>query len=130
MIIRKVKIENYKCFKEFSIELDEGINILVGDNESGKSTILEAIHLALTGLLNGRYLKNELTQYHFNNEVVTDYVKSLKDKDGAPKGPPQILIEVFMSGDNLNFPRFLGHSDRLGSHSLQLKGYRGAIPQS
>jgi hypothetical protein len=30
----------------------------------------------------------------------------------------------------LNFPRFLGHSDRLGSHSLQLKGYRGAIPQS
>jgi len=101
MIIRKVKIENYKCFKEFSIELDEGINILVGDNESGKSTILEAIHLALTGLLNGRYLKNELTQYLFNNEVVTDYVKSLKDKDGAPKGPPQILIEVFMSGDNL-----------------------------
>lgn len=101
MIISKVKIENYKCFKEFSIELDKGINILVGDNESGKSTILEAIHLALTGLLYGRYLKNELTQYLFNNEVVTEYVKSLKDKDGEPKAPPHILIEVFMSGDNL-----------------------------
>lgn len=60
-MISKVKIENYKCFKEFSIELDKGINILVDDNESGKSTILEAIHLALMGLLNGRNLRNELT---------------------------------------------------------------------
>jgi len=101
MIISKVKIENYKCFKEFSIELDKGINILVGDNESGKSTILEAIHLALTGLLNGRYLKNELTQYLFNDEVVTNFVTSLKGKDSVPKAPPHILIEVFMSGDNL-----------------------------
>ncbi len=101
MIINKVRIENYKCFKEFSIELDKGINILVGDNEAGKSTILEAIHLTLTGLLNGKYLKNELTQYLFNNEVVTDYVKSLNDEHVAVKAPPHILIEVFMSGDNL-----------------------------
>jgi putative ATP-dependent endonuclease of OLD family len=89
MIIERVKIENYKCFKQFSIELNEGINILVGDNESGKSTILEAVHLALSGLLNGRYLKNELTHYLFNNEIVAEYIKSLKN--GVADIPPRIL---------------------------------------
>jgi putative ATP-dependent endonuclease of OLD family len=61
MKIERVKIINFKVFKgEFNLELNEGLNILVGNNESGKSTILEAIHLALTGLFNGKYLKNEL----------------------------------------------------------------------
>ncbi len=60
MNITKVTIENYKSFNgRFSFEPNKGLNILVGDNESGKSTILEAIHLALTEMLNGRYLKNE-----------------------------------------------------------------------
>lgn len=52
MNITKVIIENYKCFSgKFYFEPNKGLNLLVGDNEAGKSTILEAIHLALTGML-------------------------------------------------------------------------------
>lgn len=84
--IEKVKIINYKRFKgSFSINLNSGINIFVGDNESGKSTILEAIHLALSGLLNGRYFKNELSQYIFNEEIENEYIASLLTN---PIGPP------------------------------------------
>ena len=54
MAIRKIKIHNFKCFRDFETELNPGLNILVGDNEAGKSTILEAIHLALTGVYCGR----------------------------------------------------------------------------
>lgn len=51
MAIQKIKISNFKCFKGlFEIELNKGLNILVGNNETGKSTILEAMHIALTGL--------------------------------------------------------------------------------
>lgn len=100
MHINKVKIENFKCFKGvFTLSLNEGLNILVGNNEAGKSTILEAIHLALTGLLNGKYVKNELTQYLFNNEIVIEYIQSIKDKKALP--PPKIVIELFMSGADL-----------------------------
>lgn len=57
MHISRVKIKNFKCFKDtFSLELNNGLNIIVGNNEAGKSTILEAIHLALTGLSNGKYV--------------------------------------------------------------------------
>lgn len=81
------------------MDLNPGINIIVGNNEAGKSTIIEAIHLALSGLLNGRYLRNELSQYIFNKEIETIYLESLKN--GHPLPPPYILIEIFFSGNDL-----------------------------
>ncbi|EAF3171948.1 hypothetical protein CSI41_15195, partial [Listeria monocytogenes] len=43
-MIKKIKIENFKCINGcFELDLTTGINILVGNNEAGKSTILEAI---------------------------------------------------------------------------------------
>ncbi len=78
--------------------MNKGLNVLVGDNETGKSTILEAIHLALCGLLNGRYLKSELNQDIFNNDIRDEYLKNLKETTGSGEVPlpPQIVIEIFM----------------------------------
>lgn len=99
MYIKKVHIENFKRFhKSFDIEFNQGINIIVGDNESGKSTILEAIYLALTGLYNCRNIKNELTQFIFNKEAVKEYVDSIHA--GHPLKLPSILIEIYLEGDD------------------------------
>jgi len=111
MNITKVIIENYKCFKgKFSFEPHKGLNILVGDNEAGKSTILEAIHLALTGMLNGRYLKNELTQYLFNVESVSAYLKNLSEN--KPATLPHILIEIYFDGEDIALFNGNGNSDK------------------
>lgn len=100
MNITKVTIENYKSFNgRFTLVPNKGLNIIVGDNEAGKSTILEAIHLALTGLLNGRYLKNELTQYLFNIETVNAYVNNISEKKQAIL--PHILIELCIVGEDI-----------------------------
>lgn len=96
MYITKVKIKNFKRFKDlFTIELNPGTNILVGNNEAGKSTILEAIHLGLTGFLNGRPLKSELSQYLFNKEIECEYLESLTTSNKLL--PPSISIELFIS---------------------------------
>jgi AAA15 family ATPase/GTPase len=65
-MIKKVFIQNYKIFDHFELDLNDTLNIIVGDNETGKSTILEAINLALTKRLNGRFIEFELTPYLFN----------------------------------------------------------------
>ena len=108
MNIKKVNIKNYKCFEgSFSIEFNKSVNILVGDNESGKSTILEAINLTLTGILNGRYIKNELSQYLFNQDIINQYISEV-NKGNKPL-PPSIVIEVFFDGDD--FPLFEGNGN-------------------
>lgn len=99
MKITKVKITNFKCYKEtFTLKLNDALNVIVGGNESGKTTILEAVHLGLTGMLHGRPLKNDLTSYVFNLAAQQKYIESLKT--GTPLPPPAITIELFFSGDS------------------------------
>jgi putative ATP-dependent endonuclease of OLD family len=94
MYINKVIIENFKCFEgTFSLALNKNLNILVGDNEAGKSSIIEAIHMALTGWIYGKYLRNELTQSLFNEKVVSNYLRSLKKVKKLL--PPSIVIELY-----------------------------------
>lgn len=44
MIIKNIHLENWRCFrKPIEIEFSEGLNILYGPNESGKSTLIDSI---------------------------------------------------------------------------------------
>lgn len=93
MPIRKVIIENFKKIKnKFEVELNDRLNILVGNNGVGKSTILEAINVALTGYYDGQSIKRGLSQDLFNKEVVDDYLKSFRN--GQQQEPPEIRVTV------------------------------------
>ena len=93
MYISKVIIKNYRHLRNFKVILNDTLNVIVGNNECGKSTLLEAIHLTLSGQLNGRPLITELHPYLFNQDVVRDYIKALRARRPAP--PPYILIELY-----------------------------------
>ena len=98
MYIEKIKIKNFKCFKnEFELKLNKNVNIIVGENEAGKSTILEALNLILSGWFKGRYIHNELNEYIFNKETIKEYISCLQTE--TPLAPPSIKIEVFFSDD-------------------------------
>lgn len=104
MSIRKLKIKNFKCFSDwFTVDFKNGINILVGNNGTGKSTILEAINLVLTGTYHGRNIRNELTQYLFNKNIVENYIREVNK--GMNVEPPKIIIEAYFDAE---MPSFLG----------------------
>lgn len=108
MAIEKVIIQNFKKFKDpFEISFNENINLLVGDNESGKSTILEAIHVALTGRYAGRSIRNQLSAYLFNSETVQEYLESVES--GHPSAPPQIMIEIYFKSGTI--PEYEGNGN-------------------
>ena len=67
---------------------------MVGNNESGKSTVLEAVHMALSGIFRGKSIKNNLTQYLFNYDVVKQYLSDVNS--GHIVEAPYILIELYM----------------------------------
>ncbi len=108
-MIEKVRIRGYRKFRDLTFEPHPRFNILVGDNESGKSTLLEAIGLALTGRVNGRPATEELNPFWFNQDDVADFFEARKnDRQVAP---PVIDIEVFLA-DRDEFARHL-----LGAHN-------------
>lgn len=49
MILRRIELKNFGCFRENAFELREGMNLVSGPNESGKSTLMEAVGAVLFG---------------------------------------------------------------------------------
>ena len=98
MFITKVVIENYRCLRSCTTTLNDKLNIIVGNNECGKSTLLEAIHLALSGYLNGRPIQTELHPHLFNLATVREFIEYLRA--GKPAQPPHALIELYMAEHN------------------------------
>ena len=52
MKIKLMSISNYGCLDKKNIELGDGISVIKGDNESGKSTTHQAILAAMFGFVN------------------------------------------------------------------------------
>ena len=48
MIIKSIELRNFRNYENLDIHLDEGTNILYGDNAQGKTNILEAAYLSGT----------------------------------------------------------------------------------
>lgn len=48
MKLNHIELENFKCFSKISLELDPHLNLFVGINGTGKSSILEALRI-ITG---------------------------------------------------------------------------------
>ncbi len=110
-MLRKVLIRNYRAFKKFKLELSPGINIIVGNNDDGKSTLLEAINLALTARLHGYSIGSELTPHLFNQETTQQYVHDLRR--GRRPAAPEIVIELYLD-DASQHAGLIGENNLLG----------------
>ncbi|WP_437281281.1 AAA family ATPase [Sorangium sp. So ce375] len=98
MQINRVVIKNYRALQDVTIEFRAGVNILVGDNEAGKSTVLEAIHAALTGQIGGRSIRYQLHPFMFNRAASDEFAKAVAAGKKPP--PPEILIEIYFDDDD------------------------------
>ncbi|MFR0589628.1 ATP-dependent nuclease [Bifidobacterium apri] len=104
--IEKVVISGFKRIREpLTVYMTRQLNIIVGDNGEGKSTILEAIHLALTGLYRGEPIQRALSQALFNNGDVAEFIDNAGSGDFSRL--PEIKIEVYLSGGEGHIAEYL-----------------------
>lgn len=113
MAIEKIKIENFKCFQKFEFVPNESSNIIVGNNDTGKSTILEAINLAISGWYRGKYISSAISEHLFNYDTVNSYLKSLNE--GKNPELPKIKIEVYIDKDEYPIFRGTENSDEINT---------------
>lgn len=102
--IEEIRISGYKKFTNFTLQLKEGLNILIGENSVGKSTILEAIEIAL----NQSMFKYDYSQ--LGSLLNVDNVDSFKNsKEHRLEDLPKIKIEVYLNLAKVpKFQKFLG----------------------
>jgi predicted ATP-binding protein involved in virulence len=53
MWIEKIELENFKCFEKKTIEFSPGFNVIIGDNGTGKTSVLEALKISAGTFLAG-----------------------------------------------------------------------------
>ena len=94
MKLKKVKITNYRCFKEADIDFDEHTTLIVGKNGAGKTAILDAVAIStfLLGIDGGvsRSISKEDARYEFH------------DLDGTVDPQHQFPVNIESIGDCLD----------------------------
>jgi len=110
-MIRRIAIRNYRLFRSFDLEVAPDVNILVGRNDTGKSTLLEAINLVLTRRIHARWVDQELSPYLINREATQEWIKELNAAEGMPPPPPELLIELYL--EDMDEAEFLRGTNNL-----------------
>jgi len=59
MILKKIILENFRGYKNIEVEFDNKLNVIIGQNDIGKSTILEALEI----FFNNETVKIDISDY-------------------------------------------------------------------
>lgn len=93
-IIEKIKLQNFKRFRNLEAPLDKKLNIFIGDNEAGKSSLLLAIDLVLSG--NKNKLENLSIENLFNADICKEFLEGDKEFDDLPI----MFVELYLNEQN------------------------------
>jgi len=102
-------VKNFKKIHARTFEFNDKVNIIVGDNDSGKSTILEALDLVANNSYRGKNLNQVLSSDLFNETVVQAFLQS----DFSIGTLPEILIEMYLE----DCPEYRGKNNSLNKEA-------------
>lgn len=74
MYLHFIQITNFRKLQEFSIEFNEGLNLLVGENDCGKSSIIDAIKL-VTGTQSNDWCRLSKDDFYTDGTTRVDELK-------------------------------------------------------
>ena len=77
MILKKIKITNFRNYKKLELDLDDHLNIIYGHNGAGKTNILESIYVLALTKSHRTHTDNTMIQNEKENAVI----KGMLQKD-------------------------------------------------
>lgn len=112
--IIKLKLVNFKKFKNFEILFDDKLNLLIGDNEAGKSSILLGLDLAISAS------KSKVETFGlealFNTEAIYTFLAGDKKYINLPK----LQIEVYLADQHTPDLNGKNNSDKIICDGIRL----------
>lgn len=96
--IKKVMLQHFKQFSALTLEFDAGINVLIGDNETGKSSVLLALDLALSAS------RSRVETIGYESLLSQSAVRAFKAGPTTLDRLPRVVVEVFLEeGDDQGY---------------------------
>lgn len=122
IFIKKIELKNFQSHKETSIEFDRGLNVILGNSDSGKTAIIRSLKWALYNEPQGDYFimqgeKDVSVTIYFNTGAILRRYRSpskntyyLKKSDGEEFNfdgfgkniPKEIIDEISIQKINLD----------------------------
>ncbi len=110
MFIKSIELNNFRCHKHKRVDFTDGINLILGKNGAGKSSILEAIGYALLNIDNNRSVKDQILRGEKAAQITLDFIandgieyiieKTLKDTSTKDKAQATATTKLFRVGES------------------------------
>lgn len=104
LTIQKIVLHNFKRFSDLEIDVNPQLNIFIGDNESGKSSILQAIDLVARG--SHTRVGNIGLDKLFNTQAIATFMAGDKSLENLPK----MYVELYFA-DQFDNPTLEGQNN-------------------
>jgi predicted ATP-dependent endonuclease of OLD family len=88
--LKSIRLHNFKKFEDVEIPIFESHTVLVGDNESGKSSILTALDLVLSGS------RHKVEYYGLENLINYECISKFMASDRSLDKLPESYIDLFI----------------------------------
>ena len=82
MIIKSLCLTNFRNYKQFVIDFNQDINILIGSNGQGKTNLIEAIYLLSVGKSFKTHINKQMIMFDcdfakVNGEIISNNKKRI-----------------------------------------------------
>lgn len=75
MVVKSMSLQNYRNYKELSLDFDLNTNIFYGDNAQGKTNILEAVYVSGTTKSHRSAKDRELIYFHEEEAHICTFIE-------------------------------------------------------
>ncbi|MEO7328875.1 MAG: AAA family ATPase [Minicystis sp.] len=102
--LRQITLANFRCFEQTPFMFDPGLNVLIGRNGAGKSTVLDAIAAGLAGMIRPLQLRLEDASsdaVSFSRDVRVTRIDKGETTTFEPQFPLRIEAQMQFFGDFL-----------------------------
>jgi predicted ATP-binding protein involved in virulence len=104
MKIDRLELKNFRGYKDLSVEFDPGFNLIIGDNGSGKTALLEALTVAMGSFLLG--IKNANSRGILPDDI---HIATFETNEEF-QFPVQVAAEGVVNGNAIKWLRELNGS--------------------
>lgn len=135
MKLKKVEIDNFGKFKNFSLDFSDGMNFIYGNNEDGKTTLMSFIKMMFYGNVGAaRDLSNLRKKYRpWDGTSMGGAIEfeadgkryRIQKRFGATAGKDEVMVQCLTTGE----PVLLKKEEEAGSYffHMELDGFERSV---